>query len=213
MTNSSSFPLTGGVTTSIKVHMQTLPLDRKSPGQSTRAKSARATPARPRDAAASPAVERDKAGNLAAKFAELWAARGSRMGALARRLEELGRGLLRVGSEPLMYSAGLGARLAAQLARLLRASRELMEMGHVPPARRDQDARTPMRSHPRKKHRLSALHRLCARHERGRVGRTRAARTASMPRAARRLIERPVRSTSPSASLPRFASARVDLPR
>ncbi|MEY4510771.1 MAG: hypothetical protein RLZZ450_2893 [Pseudomonadota bacterium] len=165
--------------------MQTLPLDRKSPRQSTRTASSPEAPARPRDAPPPAARQGEKAGNLGAILAQLWAPPGAQLGALARRIELLGRGLLRVGVEPLAYSAGLWLRLT----RLLRASRELMEMGHL--AARDQQGQSPRPVGPRKTHRSAVLRRFCGRRERGRVGRMRP--SSSVPRSARRLSHRPAR--------------------
>lgn len=193
MTNSSSFRLTARGTPSISLFMQTLPLDRKSPRQSTRCASSPEVPARPLDGAQGARRDREKAGNLAAILAELWAPPRARFGALARRLETLGQGLFRVGVEPLSRGVSLWSRLV----RLLQLSRELMEMGHQP--KRTAQGQDALRSGgPRKTHRLAALRRLSRRRERGRVGCTR--RSASALRAPRRLSPRPVRIAGVSIS-------------
>jgi hypothetical protein len=160
MTNSSSFPLTVRVTAYISFFMQSLPVDRKSPGRSTLDASPAVARERPHTGVERAAAAGEIYGNLA-KFV---AAGRSPLGALAGRLEQLGRDLLRLGVEPLAYTAGL-------LSRLLHQSRRLMGMGHRRRPRQDslpkdnlpqdglpQDSPARTRTRPRKTHRLQALY-------------------------------------------------------
>src|SRR5207344_2739541 len=92
-----------------------------------RGTSTRAVRQRPQKGAGRATTEGENDGDLS----ECAAASSSPLGALAGRLERLGRGLLQVGIEPLAYAAGL-------LSRLIHESRRLMGMGHPPPPRRRQ---------------------------------------------------------------------------
>jgi hypothetical protein len=135
--------------------MQTLPLDRKSPGQSTRGASTVGPRARPQTGVARGAKDGETDGTLA-KFA---AAGRSPLGALARRLEQLGRELLRVSVEPLAYTAGL-------LSRLLHVSRRLIGMGQRPRARQESlRPATRTRTRLRKTHRLEGPYGVRGQHE------------------------------------------------
>jgi len=182
MTNSSSFRLTVRVTAYISFLMQTLPLDRKSPGKSTRGTSTRVARERPSQGAARAAADGEKDAENDGDLAEFAATSSAPLGALAGRLEQLGRGLVRVGVEPLAYAAGL-------LSRLLHASRRLMGMGHPPRPRQD-GARADSRARPRrpvrKTHRLQATCDVRGAREHEPAGRDRTLRS-SHPRTRRRL--------------------------
>jgi hypothetical protein len=153
------------VTAYISFFMQSLPVDRKSQGRSTLDASPAVARERPERGVERAAAAGEIYGNLA-KFV---AAGRSPLGALAGRLEQLGRDLLRLGVEPLAYTAGL-------LSRLLHQSRRLMGMSHRRRPRRDnlpqdslpqdslpqdslpQDSPARTRTRPRKTHRLQALY-------------------------------------------------------